>query len=237
MQEKFKISIKPPPDIAKMVSARCLQLYNDHRNKQMLVKFGRDNVTTQDVLKLLLTKPKNKNEEIMREYLNKPEVISETVEKATKDDFRAFLRDVLDEEREFIPESLHRLREADDEAYQRTLQSWAKLALPPQDKNTNVNIEIEQKVHIYDRLSQMYGYSKEVEGLGLSKTELRELENPAETDLYLNSEIEDVPDFEDLSGTLDGDEDDDQEDHHPTPVRIPREPPSDNININTQQNP
>lgn len=119
---------------------------------------------TQMALKALLTTPKTTFQKAIRHDLtSNPKKMEEVLKKTTPEDFRAFLRDqVLDKEKENIPETLAALREADPKEYNKILQGWAKIALPSQ-KETNVNVEVHQKADMYSRIRKQYGLSQLVE--------------------------------------------------------------------------
>lgn len=238
MLDGFEIPVTFSPDIVKPLSARYSRIYKERKEWPELPKFNKDHITTQDVLRALLTTPKTKNEQLMKDFLSKPEIVEETISKATKQDFRAFLRDMLDQQRDNIPDSLLKLREEEGEAeYQRALQSWAKIALPPQDKTVSVDVEINQRVHMYDRLSQMYGFSKEIESTHHGgRKDILQLESPSDRMASLPDAtypIQEIPDdeyeefdpFADEDGTLDGVEADEEDDDHPlpTPIKITKD--------------
>lgn len=226
------IPIKIPPDAVKSVSDRYFKIYEEQKKWSSLPRFNKDHITTQDVLKALLTTPKTKNQQLMKDFLSKPEIIEETLEKTTKQDFRAFLRDMLDEEKENIPESLHNLREQNGEAeYQRALQSWAKIALPS-EKDVNVDVNISQRISMNERISKMYGYSQEIENTHHQGQDISMLQAPTmhydstNPDDYAcledDSEYETFNPCEDESSTYDGvEEEDDDSDHpHPIPIKL-----------------
>lgn len=119
---------------------------------------------TQMALKAIMTTPKTTFQRALRHDLTtNPNKMEEVIKKTTPEDFRAFLRDeILDKEKQNIPETLAVLKEADPKEYNKVLQGWAKIALPSQ-KETNINVEIQQKADMYSRIQQQYGLSQLVE--------------------------------------------------------------------------
>lgn len=119
---------------------------------------------TQMALKAIMTTPKTTFQRALRHDLTtNPSKMEEVIKKTTPEDFRAFLRDeILDKEKQNIPETLAVLKEADPKEYNKVLQGWAKIALPSQ-KETNINVEIQQKADMYSRIQQQYGLSQLVE--------------------------------------------------------------------------
>ena len=119
---------------------------------------------TQMTLKALLTTPKSNFQRALRhDITSDPNKMAEVLKKTTPEDFRAFLRDeILDKEKENIPETLAILREADPKEYNKVLQGWAKLALPTQ-KETDINVNIRQKADMYSRIQKQYGLSRLIE--------------------------------------------------------------------------
>lgn len=119
---------------------------------------------TQMALKAIMTTPKTTFQKALRHDLTSdPNKMAEVIKKTTPEDFRAFLRDeILDKEKQNIPETLAVLKEVDPKEYNKVLQGWAKIALPSQ-KETNINVEIQQKADMYSRIQQQYGLSQLVE--------------------------------------------------------------------------
>lgn len=120
-------------------------------------------LTVQECIQII-TNPKNDFEKSLQLAMSKDEDIkSEIIKKASKRDFRAFLRDMIDGEAENIKPSLDVLREADPGEYNRTLQGWTKIAFP-QQKDVNINVDVEHKITMYQRMQQQYGYSLAADG-------------------------------------------------------------------------
>lgn len=90
--------------------------------------------------------------------MNNPEINPQLLEKANPNDFRAFMKQILEEEEEHIPNALRQLREEDPDAYLKTILGYAKF-VHPQQKEVNVNIELKQKQDMYASLFEQYGYS------------------------------------------------------------------------------
>ena len=75
---------------------------------------------------------------------------------------RAFLRDeILSKEKDHIANSIAQLRD-DPETYNKTLQGWAKIALPNQSE-TNINVDIKQRADMFLRIKEQYGLSQAVD--------------------------------------------------------------------------
>lgn len=119
---------------------------------------------TQLALKAIMTTPKTTFQRALRHDLtSNPSKMEEVIKKTTPEDFRAFLRDeILDKEKANIPETLAVLKDIDPKEYNKVLQGWAKIALPSQ-KETNINVEIQQKADMYSRIQKQYGLSQLIE--------------------------------------------------------------------------
>ena len=119
---------------------------------------------TQMALKAMMTTPKTTFQKALRhDITSDPRKMEEVIKKTTPEDFRAFLRDeILDKEKENIPETLAVLKEANPKEYNKVLQGWAKIALPSQ-KESSIHVDIQQKADMYSRIQQQYGLSQLVE--------------------------------------------------------------------------
>lgn len=119
---------------------------------------------TQMALKAMMTTPKTTFQKALRhDITSDPRKMEEVIKKTTPEDFRAFLRDeILDKEKQNIPETLAVLKEVDPKEYNKVLQGWAKIALPSQ-KESSIHVDIQQKADMYSRIQQQYGLSQLVE--------------------------------------------------------------------------
>lgn len=136
-------------------------------------------LSVRQCLDIMLTKPTNNFQRIAKMAIqNDDNAKAELMQKVTKNDFRAFLRGVLDRESESgnFEDTLEQIRESDPTEYHKTLQGWAKIALP-QQKDVNIDVNIEQRVSILARMKEQYGYSAAIE----EAEELPQLEEPQAT--------------------------------------------------------
>lgn len=122
----------------------------------------RGTMRVQEVLKILMLKPRTDFQKAERMALqNNPAVTPQILDAATPNDFRAVMKQILEAEEDFIPDSIAKLRD-DPETYNRVLLGWAKF-VHPQEKNVNVNVEVKQKADMYAAMFEQYGYSTQVE--------------------------------------------------------------------------
>lgn len=100
----------------------------------------------------------------MRKALqSNPNITSQLIESSTKDDFRAVMKQILQDEIDegHISKSIESLRD-DPDTYNRTMLGWAKFVYP-QEKKVDINVEVREKQDMYASMYEQYGNSLMVE--------------------------------------------------------------------------
>lgn len=102
--------------------------------------------------------PKETATQITKIMEKNPGLMADKINTMSKNDFRDFVKQMVDGERENIQVSLSKLAAKD---YQRAMLDWAKFAYGTEQK-VDVNVEVEQKRSFMKQISKQYGYSNAI---------------------------------------------------------------------------
>lgn len=104
--------------------------------------------------------PPETENQIRKIMANNPELLPNKIDHMAKADFRAFVRQMVDGQRENINASLDRLATSGetDKEYQKAVLDWARFAYGTEQK-VDVNVEVEEKRSFMKQISKQYGFS------------------------------------------------------------------------------